>query len=61
MKKKSKKQRIKELENAVLTLSALFDSVISPIPSATIIKLEDYSIFENKLRETEAKYASKAS
>lgn len=61
MKNKSKKQRIKELENAVSTLYALLGQVTNTAQSVKIIKMEPFSVFQKKLRKTEAEFASKAS
>jgi hypothetical protein len=61
MGKRSKKKRIKELENAVSTLYALLGQVTSTAKPVKVIKMEPFSEFQKKLRDTEAKYASKAS
>jgi hypothetical protein len=60
-KKVTKKQRIKALENEVLTLYAFLGAVTSTAQPVKVIKMEPFSEFQKKLRDTEAKYASKAS
>lgn len=68
MSKKGKKKKFKALKNEVSTLSALLSDLMNfvgydgqehePVQLKTI---EPYIEFQKQLRETEAKYASKAS
>lgn len=68
MKKQSKKKKLKALENEVSTLRALLCDVMQHVGydgqdhvPVQLIQIEPYIEFQKKLRETEAKYASKAS
>jgi hypothetical protein len=67
MKKQSKKKKLKALENEVSTLRALLFSFMNFVgydgqehEPVQLIEIEPYIEFQKKLRETEAKYASKA-
>jgi len=68
MGKQSKKKKIKALENEVLTLRAFVHGFASFVgydgqehEPVQLIEIEPYIEFQKQLRETEAKFASKAS
>lgn len=68
MSKKSKKKKLKALKNEVSTLRALLQGFMDHMgydgqehEPVQLKSIEPYIEFQKKLKETEAKYASKAS